>query len=120
MPRKRVLAVDDEPELLNVFRERLQGRYDIDTAVCASDAVQTLERNRPDVLLLDINMPGVDGLTLLSFVRKTHAKLPVIVITGNTDHRVSQKCLEQGAFAFAPKPLHLDYLDHLVASAVGQ
>lgn len=120
MPPKRILAIDDEPELLEIHREHLEGRYAVDTAVYATEAVQTFEQNRPDLVLLDINMPGVDGLTLLAFLRKIDRAVPVIIITSNPSARVAQKCLESGAFAYAPKPLNLTYLDHLVAAALGQ
>ena len=116
---KRILAIDDEPELLQIVCEHFAGRYEVDTAAFATAAVQTFERNRPNVVLLDINMPGVDGLKLFAFLRKVDSTIPVVVITGNTSNHVSQKCLEGGAFAYMPKPVNLAYLEHLVAAATG-
>lgn len=117
--RKQILAVDDEPEILEILRERLQNRYDVHTATFATEAVRTLEAKQPELMLLDINMPGVDGLTLLGFLKARNIKTRVIVITANPSHKVSQTCLEHGAFAYCPKPMNMAYLDHLVAAALG-
>jgi CheY-like chemotaxis protein len=117
--RRQILAVDDEPEILAIFRERLQARYDVHTATFATEAVRRLETVRPELILLDINMPGVDGLALLQFLKSRRMDTPVIVITANPSNKVSQACLEHGAFAYCPKPLNMTYLDHLVAAALG-
>ena len=117
--RKRILAVDDEPEMLAILRERLEKRYEVHTAAFATEAVRTLETMQPEVMLLDINMPGVNGLTLLEFLKSRNIATRVIVITGNPSNKVSQACLENGAFAYCPKPMNMEYLDHLVAAALG-
>ena len=115
--RKRVLAIDDEPAILDIIREHLQGRYDVETVEFATAAIRELEKARPDLVLLDINMPGVDGLQLLKFLKRSRMTMPVIVITANASSQVAAKCLEEGAFAYLPKPISLSYLDHLVAAA---
>jgi CheY-like chemotaxis protein len=119
VPRKRILAVDDEPELLKVIRERLGSRYDVDIATSATAAVQAIDRQRPDLVLLDLNMPDVNGLTLLKFLRRANVSVPVIVLTGNPSVAVAEQCLRHGAFAYAPKPINLAYLEHLVVTALG-
>ena len=115
--RKRVLAIDDEPAILDIIREHLQDRYDVETVEFATAAIRALESVRPDLVLLDINMPGVDGLQLLTFLKRTMT-MPVIVITANASSQVAARCLQEGAFAYLPKPISLSYLDHLVAAAM--
>ena len=119
MAALRILAVDDEPAFLELIREHLSDRYEVETAAFATEAVRALEARRPELLLLDINMPGVDGLTLFRFLRKLDITIPVIVITGNQSIAMAEQFLRDGAFAYAPKPLNLGYLDHLVAAAIG-
>ena len=117
--RRRILAVDDEPEILALLRERLQTQYEVHTATAATEAVRTLEATQPELVLLDINMPGVNGLKLLEFLKSRNIATRVIVITGNPSNEVSQACMELGVFAYCPKPMNMTYLDHLVAAALG-
>ena len=120
MSRKQILAVDDEPEILEILRERLEKRYEVHTAAFATEAVRTLEQAKPHLVLLDINMPDVDGLQLLAFMKARKIETQVIVITANPSNHVSQTCIEHGVFAYCPKPIQLPYLDHLVAAALGE
>jgi len=117
--RKRMLVVDDEPRVLDVIREHFADRYDIDTAISASRGVELFQQQRPDVVFLDINMPGVDGLKLLTFLRKVDPAVPVIIVTANTQASIAAQVLEAGAFGYIPKPFNLVYMEHLAAAAAG-
>ena len=114
-----MLAVDDEPWVLDIIREHFADRYDVDTALSATSAVSAFERRRPDVVFLDVNMPGVDGLQLLAFLRKVDPAVPVIIVTAHTDLRIAAQALEAGAFSYVPKPFNLVYMEHLAAVATG-
>jgi DNA-binding response OmpR family regulator len=115
--RKRMLVVDDEARVLDVLREHFAQRYDIETASSASHAVERFQERRPDVVFLDVNLPGVDGLKLLRFLRQVDAAVPVIIVTANTQTSVAAQVLEAGAFGYVPKPFNLVYMDHLAAAA---
>jgi CheY-like chemotaxis protein len=117
---KRILAVDDEPELLGVFREHFEGRYEVDTATSGAAAVERFIHQRPDVVFLDINMPGTTGVEILKLFKQTDDSIPVIMITGNTEIPVAEECLKQGAFSYVPKPFNLVYMEHMVAVATEQ
>ena len=84
----RILVVDDDPALRQLYRKVLSRQgYDIRLAASGADALMALEMTIPDLILLDLAMPDMDGITLLRLIRKTPewAKVPVIVLTAFTD-----------------------------------
>jgi len=117
---KRLLIVDDEPELLEILREHFQGRYEVDTAVSGAAALERFVRQRPDVVFLDVNMPGISGLEVLKLFKQSDASIPIIVVTANAEIPVAEECLKQGAFSYVPKPFNLTYMNHMAAVAAEQ
>ena len=117
---KRLLLVDNEPELLDLLKEHFEKDYDVTTALSGAAALERFARQRPDAVFLDINMPGVTGVDVLKLFRQTDAGVPVIMMTANMDTRVAEECLKSGAFAYVPKPFNLVYMDHMAAIAVAQ
>ena len=117
---KRILVVDDEPELLEIIREHFQGRYEIDTALSGASAIERFVRNRPDMVFLDVNMPGANGVAVLKLLRETDPKIPVVIVTANAQNQVAAECLANGAFGYVPKPFNLTYMDHMAAMALAQ
>ena len=114
---KRVLIVDDEPELTDVVREYLGEHYDVVVANSGAAALASYRQKRPDVVFLDINMPGPSGVEVLKELRRLDPGLPVIMVTVNTEVAVVQECLREGAFAYVPKPFDLKYVEHMAALA---
>jgi CheY-like chemotaxis protein len=117
---KRVLIVDDEPELTEVVREYLQDRYAVVVANTGTAALQMARQTRPDVVFLDINMPGPSGVEVLKELRRIDPTIPVIMVTVNTEVAIVQECLREGAFAYVPKPFDLKYVEHMAALATQQ
>ena len=120
MALKRVLIVDDEPELVDLLREHFEGRYEVDTATSGAAAIERFVRQRPDVVFLDINMPGASGVEVLKLLKQTDASIPVIMVTANPEIPVAEECLKHGALSYVPKPFNLVYMDHMAAVAVEQ
>jgi len=114
---KRVLIVDDEPELTDVVREYLQEHYEVTVANNGIAALTAFRQRRPDVVFLDINMPGPSGLEVLRELRQADPTLPVIMVTVNTEADTVRECLRLGAFAYVPKPFDLKYVEHMAALA---
>lgn len=82
MAGKKVLVVDDEPDFLEMLRLRLKSdNCNVVTAANGKEALEKIETEKPDVVLLDIMMPGMDGLDVLKRIRKKHKDLPVFMIT---------------------------------------
>ena len=117
---KRLLIVDDEPELLEILKEHFQGRYEIDTAGSGAAALERFVQQRPDVVFLDVNMPGISGLEVLKLFKQTDASIPIIVVTANAEIPVAEECLKRGAFSYVPKPFNLTYMNHMAAVAAEQ
>lgn len=115
----RVLAVDDDPIILEMLTEFLTSQgYEVLTAQNAGDAFMLLEVSPPDVVLLDIGMPGVDGMTALRRLRVVRPDLPIIMLTGSIDVDLGRDTLKRGAFDYVAKPVDFDRLSHVIEAAL--
>jgi CheY-like chemotaxis protein len=101
----RVLIVDDEEEFRAVLEEfvRKQG-YRARTAANGRDGLRLIREDPPDVMLLDIHMPGLSGLDALNAIREASPNVKVIMVSGTTDFELAKETLARGAFDFVPKP----------------
>ena len=117
--RRRLLVVDDEREVVDVLKEHFEGTYDVDTAADGKKALKLIRARRPDLILLDIQMPGLNGLEVMKRIQSVDPKPVVIVVTATDDTDVAAEAMTQGAFSYVPKPFDFQYLDHLVAVALG-
>jgi two-component system chemotaxis response regulator CheB len=119
--RRRVLIVDDEPLIAELISECLSTSpepLDVVRVGNGHAALESVERSRPDLVMLDINMPVLDGLETLKLLRVRHPRLPVLMITGSDGASVAA-ALAAGAFGYLPKPMDLRYIRHLVSLALG-
>lgn len=117
--RKKILIVDDDPEIVEVLRrflEKTPPGYRVEVVTNGEDAVAALLLEAPDLVLLDITMPGMTGLEVLKHIDR---KIPVMVVSGNTDSAPAE-ALKQGAFAYIPKPFDFAYVEQLVPLALTQ
>ncbi|HEY1799160.1 MAG TPA: response regulator [Stellaceae bacterium] len=113
-----ILIVDDEPDVAELFRQRFrrearQGTYVLHFAGSGEEALETLGQEiEPEliVILSDINMPGMDGLTLLQRVKASYPHLPVMMVTAYGDDERRQRAAEYGAAEFITKPVDFDLL----------
>jgi CheY-like chemotaxis protein len=118
-PLGRVLVVDDEPQIVDMLRELLvELGYTVETAGHGAAALQLVPEFKPDVVLLDLQMPGISGLPVLDQLRQDHPGLPVVIVTGNPDVDVARGTLARGAFDYLRKPFQFDVLARVVAAAV--
>jgi len=82
MEKKKILVVDDEPDFLEMIKIRLEASdYEVITASSGKEALIKIKRDKPDAVLLDVLMPGLDGIETLKRIRKEDKKLPVFIIT---------------------------------------
>jgi len=113
-----ILVVDDEPDVAEMFRQRFrrevrQGTYVLHFAASAGEALDKLADGiRPQliVILSDINMPGMDGLTLLREIKTRRADLPVMMVTAYGDEERRRRATEAGAHEFLTKPVDFNFL----------
>lgn len=109
LKQRRIMIADDEPINVKLVQKQLSadGYRDFVTTTCSEQVLDLLEERRPDVLILDVVMPGIDGLTLLGEIRRNHlhAHLPVIMVTASNDRETRNRSLDLGATDFLDKPL---------------
>jgi len=114
----KVLLVDDEREFVQTLSERLRMR-DFGSAVVygGEEALSLIDEDTPEVMVLDLKMPGLDGLEVLRRVKQNHPEVEVIVLTGHGSKEVEERCLEMGACAFLEKPVDIDTLTRTMQDA---
>jgi two-component system OmpR family response regulator len=106
--RSRILVVDDDEKIRTMLRRYLtEEGFDVDVAAEGGAMRAALERQGVDLVLLDLVLPGEDGLSLIQYLRKSYGKLPVIVLTGKGDVIDKVVGLESGADDYVAKPFHL-------------
>lgn len=108
-----VLVVDDDPLFRQMVRDTLQAEgYEVQEAVDGLDGIEKAERLHPDVILLDIIMPGLEGFDVCRALKANPATkaIPVIIITISTDRALSQRAYEVGATASFTKPFRPEAL----------
>lgn len=114
----RILVVDDEAPVREVLSEYFTSHgYTVDGASSGDEALATIRHDRPDLVLLDIRMPGIDGVEVLGRIRKLDGALAVIMVTANEDVALARETLKLGAFDYVAKPFDYDYLDRTVSAA---
>ena len=107
----KVLLVDDEKDFVNTLAQRLKMR-DLNVS-CVYDGEQGLSRvkqEEPDVLVLDLKMPGLQGMDVLREVRKTNPNMQVIILTGHGTDKDEEEAKRIGGFDFLRKPADIDLL----------
>ena len=121
MNEARILIIDDEPDMVdNCARILRRAGYRCLTAVEPHRAVSLLESERPDLLLTDLKMPGLDGLALLRRAKEVDPALPVVVITGFATIESAVAAMKDGAFDYLPKNFATDELMVVVERALRQ
>ena len=111
----RILIVDDEVTVVEVLSEYFMGQgYTVATAGDGNEALAVAERFQPAVMLLDVRMPGMDGVEVLRRMRARDANIAVIMVTANEDVALARETLKLGAFDYVAKPFDFSYLDQAV------
>ena len=115
-----ILAVDDTPENLDVVKGSLGAPYVIKVAINGMIALKIAQKAPPDLILLDIRMPGMDGFEVMGQLQADAAtrSIPVIFLTGESDSEVRQRAQDMGAAGFVTKPIDSDSLKAAVAAAL--
>ncbi|MBD3336302.1 MAG: response regulator, partial [Candidatus Eisenbacteria bacterium] len=117
--KTRVLVVDDETELLDVLRDFFQiTDYGLTLCSTGEEAIAKLGEESFDVVLTDINLPGVDGLEVLRVTKEIDPEAPVILITGNASVSNAVEALRKGAFDYITKPFDLFDLEKILERAL--
>jgi DNA-binding response OmpR family regulator len=124
MPMTRlasILLVDDEVEILDAITEYLEREgYAVTRAIDGEEALRKVRNERPDLVLLDLGLPGLSGLDVLRRLREDHPRVPVVMLTGLNDEGQARRTLQMGAVDYISKPFDLDHLNRVVLAAIGR
>ena len=117
-----VLLVDDEVPFVEAMTRRLTKRdLDIVTAYSGEEALKRLEEHdRIEVVILDVKMPGIDGIEALTEIRKRHPLVEVVMLTGHATVESAIEGMKQGAFDYLMKPCDINHLILKVAEAAAK
>ena len=120
MPQERILVVDDETNIANSLKEILSDEgYDVSVTEDGLNALDMIQSDPPDLLLLDVWLPGMDGIEVLKTVKTYHPEIEVLVMSGHGTIDTAVKATKLGAFDFIEKPFSMDSLTQSVKSALG-
>ena len=108
----RVLVVEDSDSACDLIRDFLESKgYDVFLSRTGEDALAKVRELKPDVMLLDIVLPGIDGMEVLRRVRQFNDKIGIIMVTGINDEREAKEALKKGADNYLTKSINFDYLE---------
>jgi len=115
MPPRKILVVDDEPEVQKLMEHFLTDRgYQVRLAANGREGLDAIDSFAPDVVLLDMHMPEMDGAETLRELALRAPTLPVIMVTVNEDVETTSHLLQLGAADYVPKPFNLEYLEQAI------
>jgi len=112
------LLVDDEREFVQTLSERLQLR-DMGSAIAydGESALTIVKEDDPEVIIIDLKMPGIDGMEVLKKVKKERPEIEVIILTGHGSESDRQMCMDLGAFDYLQKPVDINHLSQVLKDA---
>ena len=102
--RRRALVADEDPTVLWLLRRALVDDFDVTVAENGQRAVELAGTNRPDVILLDLEMPVLDGFGACRQIRAAFPRIPIVIVSGNTDEESVRTAFEAGATDYLTKP----------------
>jgi two-component system response regulator CpxR len=114
----RVLLVDDEKEFVQTLSDRLKLRqFASEIAYNGQEALDFTDKEDTEVILLDLKMPGIDGIEVLKKIKKSKPHIEVIILTGHGSEQDRKICMETGAFAYLHKPADIEIITETMKQA---
>lgn len=111
----KILVVDDETDICDFVKTFFKERgFQVFTALNSEEALLITKRDKPDLVLLDIKMKGMDGLAVLKHIRELDKTIKIIMVTALEDQEKIHEAYKLGAIDYITKPLALDYLEEAV------
>lgn len=121
MEKPRILVVDDEREARELLKDFLEAKgYAVVTASNGAEALTAVQEHRPHLILLDIMMPGMNGLKVLRRIREIDRNVGVLMLTAVSDSYIARQAMYEGAYDYLTKPLNLAYLELSILTGLAQ
>jgi two-component system, OmpR family, response regulator CpxR len=118
MEKVRVLLVDDEEEFITALSERLQLRgIDARLAFDGEQGLRLVQDQEPDIMVLDLKMPGIDGMEVLRRVVRGYPGIRVVMLTGHGSEKDREEAMRIGAYGYLQKPVQLEQLMEVIKRA---
>jgi two-component system phosphate regulon response regulator PhoB len=119
---KKILAVDDQAEVLNIIADFLEGKYEVYPAKTTPKAFSLLHTTKFDLILLDILIPGINGIEFLEYIKKQawYENTPVIFVSSESDFSTVAQAVNLGAEAYIKKPIEKDILLKKIQAIIGE
>ena len=121
MTKPKIVAIDDEAEFIDMLKDYFEPRgYDIECALRGARGIEIIKANKPDVVLMDLKMPGIDGDEVLTLLKSMSPSPKVIFVTAYDDGgKTKARLLRMGAYAYFDKPIaSLKTLEETINRAV--
>ena len=117
--KKKILIADDEPEICSLLKDFLTKKgFKPTVAISGEDALEKIKQENPIIVLLDINMPGMDGLMALKKIKEIGGDIGIIVITGMADANILEEAIKLGVYDYIVKPVNFNYLEFCLISKI--
>jgi DNA-binding response OmpR family regulator len=118
MKEMKVLLVDDEEEFVKTLSERIEMRdVKSDVALNGEEALKSMDEDLPDVMVLDLKMPGIDGLEVLRRAKKAYPGVQIIMLTGHGSEKDEKEARRLGVFEYLQKPVEFEKLMRTITKA---
>jgi two-component system phosphate regulon response regulator PhoB len=118
---KKILAVDDQAEVINIIADLLAGKYEVYPAKTTAKAFSLLHATKFDLILLDILMPGMNGIEFLEYIKKQvwYENTPVIFVSSESDFNTVAQAVHLGADGYIKKPIEKEILLTKIQAVIG-
>lgn len=118
---EHILIVDDEQDFCWILGKILQEeRYKVSSASSGEEAIDKVKKGNVDLIILDVMLPGIDGIETYQRIRKMDPELPVIMITGYESMDITMKAMKLGAVDYITKPFNNQYMINLIKRALSK
>jgi DNA-binding response OmpR family regulator len=118
---KKILAIDDQAEVVNIIADFLEGQYEVYPVKTTAKAFSLLHKTKFDLILLDILMPGMNGIDFLEYINKQiwYENTPVIFVSSESDFNTVAQAVNLGANGYIKKPIEKEILLTKIQAVIG-
>ncbi len=117
--RDYIMVVDDDPDIRSLLKKFLEKKdYEVAALGTAEEALDEINKRKPGLVLMDINLPGMDGITALKKLKENHGPIGVIMISSNTELEIAKQSVTMGAYDYIMKPFNMEYLELCVLTKI--